>query len=861
MNDTAILVTTFLRDDLLKRCIESVRKYYPKIPVFIGDNGRHTDEKRAFATANVCEYFALPYDLGVAGVRNESIKLIPPKYKFLVIIEDDVVFAKKTALQKWRNILDTEPRVGIVGGLLKLNDKVEQHYEGNTWIDGDTKHTERVKNPTWKETPKGVKYYFCELVLNVFMMRREVWDSFKWDPQFKTAYEHMDYFLNLKYELVDGKPIIRKNPWKVAYTPDTWMYHRRDVSKEGYQQYRSRPVGHTIFAGKWGLRLSYSEFDRKNPIQFADYSKFKYTDKDILLEKAIRILDDLGLKWWLDGGTCLGFARDGDFIEWDADVDLGIGPGQLGAWDQLVEAFLAAGFTVYKKWEHDGQKTELSFFYNKIKLDLFFYFEKDDVYWWGAYSPDELGRFGEYMRFVPRTLPKELFAEPKEVMFRGKRCFVPNPVEEYLARQYGKNWRTPQRNWRYWVDNLAIDANFLSPTKSVFIGGAWDMFHVGHLNILEGCKKMGRLTVGVMTDEAVMQYAPKPIVPYEQRVRIIEALGCVDEVMKQTGKDPTRDLMQANVRPDYIVHGNNRSQCPGEEHVRRYGGRAVFLPYTQGVSMTEIQQRILGRFADPSPVVLEGKIAVGIKTFMREETLYRTIETYQATFVKFGMPYKFYVADDGPQDDRKSAFYAKLKSEGHCVITLPFDVGISVGRNAILRQAKEGYLLVSDDDVVIRSADSLKRMKAVLDSNENIGLVAATLKYERGAFFAGENYAKGVRFERRGRLLARIPAPREILETAEGIKYVIADQVPNIFLAKREMFRDIEWDNQIKIEYEHMDFFLELQKTRWKAAVCLDAEAFHLITDPPFEYVRYRRTAPSAYFLGKHDLGAVSNQF
>ena len=58
-----------------------------------------------------------------------------------------------------------------------------------------------------------------------------------------------------------------------------------------------------------------------------------------------------------------------------------------------------------------------------------------------------------------------------------------------------------------------------------------------------------------------------------------------------------------------------------------------------------------------------------------------------------------------------------------------------------------------------------------------------------------------------------------------------------------------------------MDFFLELAKTQWKAAVCLDAEAFHLITDAPPGYNRYRRNAPSAYFLSKHSLGSVSNQF
>jgi GT2 family glycosyltransferase len=246
---------------------------------------------------------------------------------------------------------------------------------------------------------------------------------------------------------------------------------------------------------------------------------------------------------------------------------------------------------------------------------------------------------------------------------------------------------------------------------------------------------------------------------------------------------------------------------------------------------------------------------------MRDATFFKTIETYQTTLAKVDLPYRFYIADDGPQDDAKALFYTKLKQAGHMVISLPFNSGVSFGRNAIVKQIKEDYILISDDDVVIRDAESVKHMKAVLDSDEKIGLVAATLKYEKGAFFAGENYAKGIRLETRGKLLARIPAPREVHATADGIKYVLADQVPNIFLAKRQLFKDVMWDNRIKVEFEHIDFFLELKKTAWKVAICLDAEAFHLITAPEEEYTRYRRTTPMAYFLQKHELGSIVNQF
>ena len=96
LDRTAIIITTFLRDALLMRCVESIRKFYPDIPIFVGDNGNPDDKKTEFLKAAKCTHFQLPFDLGVAGVRNETLKLIPPEYEYLMIIEDDTAFTDKT---------------------------------------------------------------------------------------------------------------------------------------------------------------------------------------------------------------------------------------------------------------------------------------------------------------------------------------------------------------------------------------------------------------------------------------------------------------------------------------------------------------------------------------------------------------------------------------------------------------------------------------------------------------------------------------------------------------------------------------------------------------------------------------------
>ena len=72
--------------------------------------------------------------------------------------------------------------------------------------------------------------------------------------------------------------------------------------------------------------------------------------------------------------------------------------------------------------------------------------------------------------------------------------------------------------------------------KRVFTSGSFDLFHIGHLNILEKSAALGdELIVGVSTDELIEEYkGMKPIIPYEQRARIVASIKCVTKVVKQT---------------------------------------------------------------------------------------------------------------------------------------------------------------------------------------------------------------------------------------------------------------------------------------------------------------------------------------
>jgi len=851
MKDTAILVTTFLRDELLFRCIKSIRKYYKDIPIFIGDNGRPSEKKTKFAERYNCVLFELPFDLGVAGVRNESLKRIPDEYEFIVICEDDIIFTKETKLECWRKILDAEPDVGIVGGLLITPDGDEQHYEANTWIENDTHYIEKVENPEWRAVD-GINYFLCDLILNVFMMRRAVWDKVKWDEQFKTALEHSDFFLRVKYD----------SKWKVAYTPDVYMVHDSNKENTEYLKYRQRPVGWRLFGRKWGVTYSISSFNKINPLRYDTMGKFDYSEKDEALEKAVRILEEEKIKWWLEAGTCLGAIREKDFISHDPDIDIGIAPGNLKHWDKLKKRFLDAGFEFYKEWRWGRKKIELSFRWKGIKVDLFFFFKKGNIWWHGAFGP---GPSGKYDKFLPHVFPAELFEELEEILFRNIRCFVPSPPEKYLEHRYGKDWRVPKKDYKYWIDCQAIDPAFFKKNKTVFVGGVWDLFHVGHLNILEKAKKLGSyLIVGVLTDRATRKYKDSPIIPFEQRKRIIEALAIVDEVIEQHDPDPTRDFQRLSIHPDYIVHGDDWDHIPGEEFVRVFGGKAVFLPYTKDINSSLIKEKIRrGEVIRNRGKRAGGKkgqpIAIGIKTFLREETFLRCIQGIEENFP---FPYRLYIADDGRISHQKEYLYQQLERNGHVVIRLPFGSGISVGRNAIVSRVTEDYILILDDDILLTNGKAIENMKKVLDSDDEIGIVSGLLRNEPdGNFYVNENYNKGLILNVKDKTLFRYPSKKEIHQV-DGVYFLYADQVPNFFLARREVFDDVKWDNRIKVEYEHMDFFLSLMKhSGWKVAVCLDSETIHMRSKPDLEYLRHRRQASPVYFYQKWDINSVINRF
>lgn len=128
--------------------------------------------------------------------------------------------------------------------------------------------------------------------------------------------------------------------------------------------------------------------------------------------------------------------------------------------------------------------------------------------------------------------------------------------------------------------------------------GVFDMFHIGHLNILRRAKEQcDFLIVGVSTDEVVELYKHhRPVIPFEQRIEIVKAIRWVDQVVPQT----TMEKMDAwrSLHFDVMFHG---SEWKGSELFNRYeqefktvGVKVVYLPHTDGISSTLLRNKCDG---------------------------------------------------------------------------------------------------------------------------------------------------------------------------------------------------------------------------------------------------------------------------
>lgn len=132
--------------------------------------------------------------------------------------------------------------------------------------------------------------------------------------------------------------------------------------------------------------------------------------------------------------------------------------------------------------------------------------------------------------------------------------------------------------------------------KIVYMCMSTDIIHGGHIKIINEAKKLGKLIIGVLSDEAVTEYKKFPLVPFEERKVLYENIGGIYKVVEQKTLSYRDNLLK--FKPDYVVHGDNwinGYQKPIRDEVidilKTYGGELKEFPYSSDAKYQAIDNR------------------------------------------------------------------------------------------------------------------------------------------------------------------------------------------------------------------------------------------------------------------------------
>lgn len=140
--------------------------------------------------------------------------------------------------------------------------------------------------------------------------------------------------------------------------------------------------------------------------------------------------------------------------------------------------------------------------------------------------------------------------------------------------------------------------------KTVYACFSTDVIHEGHMNIINEAKKYGLLTVGILSDEAMVRFNRFPTISFEERKKLICPLDGVDNIIEQ--EDVMYDKVIHTYHPDYVIHGDNWKTGPlkairdnVEKLLSEYGGQIIDVPYTHNENVKHADDKMKEKLAMP----------------------------------------------------------------------------------------------------------------------------------------------------------------------------------------------------------------------------------------------------------------------
>ena len=181
---------------------------------------------------------------------------------------------------------------------------------------------------------------------------------------------------------------------------------------------------------------------------------------------------------------------------------------------------------------------------------------------------------------------------------------MPRPVDAYF-----KNWNGPTRpefkrdldmckfsgNQKWQLYCLEQFLNLYEPLKIGYTTGVYDLFHIGHLNLLRKAKEQcDYLIVGVSTDELVSYKHKQAVIPHEERKEIVGAIKYVDEVVTQENMNKMEAWEKFHFNVMFVGDdwkGTDKWKNIEKDFTEK-GVKIVYFPYTKGTSSTLINETL-----------------------------------------------------------------------------------------------------------------------------------------------------------------------------------------------------------------------------------------------------------------------------
>jgi hypothetical protein len=267
MDQPTLIFATIARPQCASRLIQSVRAFFPTMPVVMVEQIDGESELDALCGAFGITRIAVPFDIGVSACRNIALRAVSTE--LVILADDDFVLTEHTSFDTAGRFLERNTEVAFVGGTLDSTDStdfktaflrarnfaIDETGDGLILIPATAFDHNRVE-------ADGETFVLCDMVAQWGIGRADLIREVGWDERMKTGGEHMDFFLRLKS--LPARP-------KVAFSTCIRAAHEPETTAL-YESLRGRKDWLDVYREKWGFAYILPAGGSFRPLSDYDHS-------------------------------------------------------------------------------------------------------------------------------------------------------------------------------------------------------------------------------------------------------------------------------------------------------------------------------------------------------------------------------------------------------------------------------------------------------------------------------------------------------------------------------------------------------------------------------------------------------------